>query len=264
MARIKVAATLLITLLACAGCSAFFDFNAFASLDTPSKPVLADYQGVNGLSNLSADLSSPAVVAQLSADPALVAEIKAYLESKYLSGPLTSPDQQTAAALYSDLSLATTSGDTLVNNVVTTIMSTASTGKTITAIITSIIPASVLADKTGAAFTAMIQGLLDANDAYILLGNSIPTYGPPPGANLGDIAQKAAVACMMRAVVDAVIQVAVPKTQAEAVAEMFQLVTNDPTTPAPVSTLKLTTDPFNPMPSALLNIFNAAGAPLPV
>jgi hypothetical protein len=192
-----------------------------------------------------------------------VAQIKSYLETKYLSGPLTSPDQQTAAALYSDLSLATTSGDTFVNNVVTTIMSAPPTGKKISSIITSIIPASVLADTTGTAFKNMVQGLLDANDKYTLFGNSLPTYGPPPGVNLGDIAQKAAVACMMRAVVDAVTTVASPANEAEAVAEMFKLVTNDPTTPSLVSNLQLSTDPLNPMPPALLNIFNAAGTPLP-
>ncbi len=262
MARIKVAALLVITLLACAACSAFFDFNAFASLDTPKKPVLADFQGVGGLANLSADLGSPAVVAQLAADTTLVGQIKSYLETTYLSGPLTTPDQQTAAALYSDLSLATTSGDVLVNNVVTTIMSSAPTGD-IASIIDSIIPASVLADATGTAFTNMVQGLLDANDAYTLLGDSLPTYGPPPGMNLGDVAQKAAVACLMRVIVNAVIPAASPSTQAGAIADMFMLVTKDPATPLSVSAVTLSTDPLNPMPTFLLNIFNAAGAPLP-
>jgi hypothetical protein len=262
MARMKVAALLVVTLLACAACSAFFDFNAFGSLDTPSAPVLSDYQGLGGLAKLAADLDSPAVVAQLSADPDLVAQIKVQLKSKYLAGSLDSPDKQTAAALYADLSLATTSGDILVNNVVTTIMSTATSGS-IAYIISSIIPASVLADATGAAFQAMVQGLLDANDAYKLLGNSLPAYGAPPGMNLGDIAQKAAVACMMRAVVDAVVPVASPSTQAEAIAEMFRLVTNDPTTPPAVSAVTLSADPLKPLPPYLLNIFNAAGAPLP-
>jgi hypothetical protein len=262
MARIKVAALLVVTLLACAACSAFFDFNAFGSLDTAPKPVLADYKNLGGLAKLAADLASPAVVARLSADHDLVDQIKVYLESTYLAGPLDSPDKQTAAALYADLSLATTSGDILVNTVVTTIMSTAPTGS-IASIITSIIPASVLADASGAAFQAMVQGLLDANDKYILLGNSLPAHGAPPGMNLGDIAQKAAVACMMRAVVDAVIPAASPSTQAQAIAEMFKLVTNDPTTPPAVSAVNLSTDPLKPMPPYLLNIFTAAGAPLP-
>jgi hypothetical protein len=258
MARIKVPALLVITLLACAGCSAFFDFNAFAALDPAPKPALSDYQGIDGLARLSADLSSPAVVAQLKNDPQLVSQIKSYLEQTYLAAPLTTPDQQAAAVLYANLSLQTTSGDTFVNNVVTTIMSSPPTGN-IASIIASIIPASVLADTTGAAFRDMVQGLLDANVAYALLGNSLPTYGPPPGVNLGDIAQKAAVACMMRAVVDAVIAQGTPDTDAEAEAEMFKLVTNDPTTT--IASVTLSTDPLNPMPVALANIFAAAGAP---
>ncbi len=261
MARVKVAALLIVTGVLCAGCSAFFQFNAFASLDTPPAPSLADYRGADGLTKLAADLSSPAVVALLIGDPALVQQVKGYLLDTFLSGSLTTSDQQTAAVLYSDLSLKTTSGDTLVNNVVTAIMSTPPSGN-LASIINSIIPASVLADPTGGAFEAMVQGLLDANVAYGALGTSIPAYGAPAGVNLGDVAQKAAVAYMMRAVVEAVKadSPAPPNTDPEAAAEMFKLVTDDPTCTITGVTMA---DPFNPLPVFLQNIFDAAGAPYP-
>jgi len=258
MTKVKVAALLIAVGALCAGCSVFFDFNAFASLDKPPAPALTDYTGANGLSNLAADLSSPAVVALLIADPNMVEQLQSYLETTYLSGPLTTPDQQTAAALYSDLTLKTTSGDTLVNNIVTAIMTASPTGN-LASIITSIIPAAVLADATGGAFTAMVDGLLDANDKYMLLGDSLPVYGPPPGVDLGDVAQKAAVACLMRAVVDVVVASPPGYTVAAAEAEMFKLVTNDPL--CTITGVTIDSDPLNPMQPFLLNIFLAAGVP---
>jgi hypothetical protein len=261
MARVKVAALLIVGAVFCAGCSFFFDFNAYASLDKPPTPTAADYEGAAGLQRLAADLESPAVVAQLAANPTTVDEIKAYLSTTYLSTPLATADQQTAAVLYCDLTLKTTSGDDLVNNVVTTIMSTPQTGN-IADLIKSIIPASVLADTTGATFKAMVQGLLDASAVYEELGTDIATYGATPGLNLGDLAQKAAVAYTMRVIVDAVVSQGPPSTDAEAEDEMFKLVTGDPTNT--VSGVTVSSDPLNPLPGWLQNIFNAAGVPAPV
>lgn len=52
-----------------AGCSAFFDFNAFKTLDEPPAPSLSDHQGgSSGLAKLAADLGSPAAVDKLKAD----------------------------------------------------------------------------------------------------------------------------------------------------------------------------------------------------
>jgi hypothetical protein len=260
MVRLKVPALLLVALAALGGCSAFFDFNAFSALDVPPAPVLSDYSdGTAGLAKLAEDLGSPAVVDQLKGDDALVQDIKDYLTSTYLSGPsLADAEAQQAAVLFSELNLVTTGGDELVNNVVTSIMTTPPTGN-IADIITSIIPASVLADPTGDAFNAMVQGLLDADTAYHLLGDSIPILGAPSGANLGDVAQKAAVAYMMRAVVDAVKTQASLGSDAAAEAQMFLLVTGQPSGLDAVTLA----DPFASPPGYITEIFNAAGAPLP-
>jgi hypothetical protein len=258
MARLRTAAVLIVALFALGGCSAFFQFNAFAALDTPPAPTLADYQGEDGLANLAADLGSPAVIEQLKGDPALVDQLSTYLHDTFLTGPLTTADAQLAAALYSDLGLVTTGGDTLVNNVVTTLVTTSPSGN-IGDLITSIIPADVLADATGAKFTAMVQALLAADVSYQLLGNSIPAYGAPPGVNLGDVAQKAAVACMMRAVVDSVKTAMSYGSDGQAIDEIYLLVSGQPNGIDSVTVA----DPFSPAPGYITNLFDAAGAPLP-
>lgn len=252
--RSGIAALLVVPLFVLAGCAALFEFNAFAALDLPPAPKVADYEGVAGLARLASDLDSAAVVAELSKDPSTVQEIKDYLSQTYLSGPLTTPDQQTAAILYADLSLKTTSGDQLVNNVVTSLLTTSMSGNLKT-IIGSIIPADVAGDVT--AFAAMVNGLLDANAAYQMLGDSIPPA--PPGMNMGDVAQKAAVAYMMRSVVDAARSLPLA-TDAEAIAELFKLVEDDPACQITGITM---TDPYAGNPAFLVNLFDAAGAPYP-
>jgi hypothetical protein len=248
----KATALLLFPLLLLAGCSAFFGFNAFKTLDEPPAPSLSDYQGgSDGLAKLAQDLASPAVVDKLKADAATTQAVEAYLSTTYLAAvTLDTADQQTAAVLYGDLYLKTTSGDELVNNIVTSLVTSAQTGS-VSSIISSIIPAGVAGDK--AKFTAMVTGFLYANTAYLKLGASIPVRGVPPGMNMGDIAQKAAVAFLMQAVVDAIIASGAPDTAA-AIDELFR---SDPA----LGTVLV--DPFHTVNTPLKNIFDAAGAPYP-
>ncbi len=167
---------LLAALLLLAGCSAFFEFNLLKGMDKPAAPKASDYEGSGGLDKLATDLGSPAVVAALAADPTTVSQIEAYLSMTYLSGPLTTPDQQQAAVLYSDLNLKTTSGDQFVNNVVAIVVSGTGTGQTIQEILQGIVPANVAADPV--AFTNMVDGLVASGAAYQLLGASVPLRQP--------------------------------------------------------------------------------------
>lgn len=258
MRRMKVPALLVLTLIILAGCPAFFDFNVFESLDTPPAPKLSDYQGLDGLAKLADDLSSPAVVARLKDDPTVTAQIESYLLSTYgvTTPPLDSPEKRTAAALYSDLLLKTTSGDELVNNIVSAIVMSPPTG-TIASIISSIIPTDVADNETK--FTAMVNGLLAANVAYLTLGAGIHVYGVPPGMNMGDIAQKAAVAFLMQAVVDEIVSQTVYTPQ-EAIAQMYLLTNNQANG---IGMVTMGSDPLNPLDINLQYIFDAAGAPLP-
>jgi hypothetical protein len=258
MAGVKVSVLLIATAMLCTGCSLFYG-NLFAGLDKPPAPKAADYEGTNGLDKLATDLGSPAVVALLSADPTTVAQIQAFLGGKYdLTSPATAADQ-TAAALSADLGLKTTQGDDLVNNVVTSIMNNPSSGN-IADLIKSVIPPDVIADKTDdTAFVAMVEALLDAKVLYDNLGASIHTLGAPPGMNLGDVAQKAAVAFLMDAVVSTLEGAPYSYSKVQAETQMFDLVTDQ----ANAISLVNVTDPFSPMPANLKYIFDAAGAPYP-
>jgi len=254
----KAIALPLFPLFLLAGCSAFFGFNAFKTLDEPPAPRLSDYQGgTSGLAKLAADLGSPAVVDKLKADTATTLAVETYLYTNYLStGPLDTPDKQSAAVLYGDLYLKTTSGNELVNNVVASLVTSTQAG-TISSLISSIIPADVAGNE--AAFTAMMAGLLQANAAYQALGAETPPYSVPPGMTMGDIAQKAAVAYLIWAVVDAIESQTVFTTPQEAISQMYLLTNNQANGIGSVSV----SDPFSPLNAPLKNIFDAAGAPYP-
>ena len=259
MSSLKTTALLAFPLLMLAGCSAFFGFNAFSSLDKPAAPKLSDYQGgSSGLARLAGDLSSPAVVALLKADPATTQALEIYLDSTYgiKAGSFTTPDQQNAAVLYGDLYLKTTSGDQLVNNIVASVITTTQSGY-ISSLLLSIIPADVSGDEMK--FTAMVNALLSANVAYLNFGASIPSHGVPPGMNMGDVSQKAAVAYLMQAIVSSIPPADAPTT-ADAIHQMFLLSNNDPSNL--ISGVGVT-DPFALLDVNLKHIFDAAGAPYP-
>ena len=76
---------------------------------------------------------------------------------------------------------------------------------------------------------------------------------------MGDVAQKAAVALMMKTVVHAVaVSLAVPDADPSVPVQMFLLATNQPNTISGVSV----PDSFPARPAWLVNIFAAAGADL--
>jgi hypothetical protein len=252
--RLKVIALLLAPLLLLAGCSAFFGFNAFSSFDKPPAPKLSDYTGSGGLANLQDDLNSKAIVAALAGDPTTVQQIESYLSTTYLSGPLATPEAQQAAALYADLNLKTTTGAELVETVVTLILSNNPPEGDLATILASILPPGATADEP--TFTAMVNALLNANTAYQLLGASVPPA--PPGMNMGDVVEKAAVAYSMDSIVDQVISGS-GLGLAAATHQLFLLSTNQ------VNTISLIpiVDPFAATPAWLTNLFDAAGVTPP-
>ena len=238
-----------------AGCGAFFGFNAFAGIDKAPPPDPARYQGPGGLANLQTDLESPSVVAAMKNDPQAVNQILNNLNTSYglTTTPITTPDQQTAAILYSQLALQSTSGDVLVNNIVTTVINNPSGN--LQSMLASIVPPDVAADPVK--FTAMVNNLLAAETVYVNLGTNLNPSFPPPGMNMGDVAQKAAVSLLMKTIYDA----ATAKVGAgNEITNLFALINNQPSNGLDKVTI---TDPYNPMPTWLKNIFDAAGAPYP-
>jgi hypothetical protein len=276
MAGTKFSLVFVAVLLALSGCSAFFDFNAFSSMDKPAAPNPSRYQGSGGLANLQADLGSPALVNALKNDPATVQAIDAILMG-YLSGGVSTPDTQQAAILYSDLNIQTTSAGGLVQNIFQTVVNGISSTSKIQDLLTAAIPPEALADP--AVFSAMIIALLLSNTQYLALGVSIHDInlngvidqgeGVPPGTNMGDVAQKAGVAYTI-AVIYNQMQAADPMSQALEIQQMYLLATNPSAADAAVQ--GLTPDPYNTGSSdpyvtanlpAIQNIFKCAGMALP-
>jgi hypothetical protein len=259
MARIKTFALYIALLSALSGCSAFFDFNAFSGVDKAAAPDPSRYQGPAGLANLQNDLNSPSIVDALKGSPSTVAAILANLNGAYnvTGANPTTPDAQTAAILYADLALKSTSGDILVNNIAATVVNNPSGN--LQSMLASIVPPDVAGDITK--FTAMVDNLLTAEGVYIHLGNALVPASPPPGMNMGDTAQKAAVSLLMVTILSAVENTPAPGTytQPQAIGQLFALMNIQTNT---ISNISIT-DPFSPMPPWLKNIFDAAGAPYP-
>jgi len=255
----KAWATVLPFLVLLSGCSAFFETNVLKGLNTVSAPTAADYQGPGGLDRLAKDLSSPAIVAALKSDPAATASIASYLQTTYLSSPpLTTHDQQQAAVLYSQLCLKTTSGDQLVNNAVTIALGGVGT-KSLLETMQEIVPPAVATDPV--AFPAMVEGLLNANDSFALFGATVPPA--PSGVNMGDVAQEATVAWMIRAVMSALeTSLALTDSAADRSAAENQLYALLNNLGNSISSVPMP-DPYSSPPGWLTGISVAAGTTLP-
>jgi hypothetical protein len=265
MSRVKTLALAIAVLFTLTGCAELFEFNLFGALDKPPTPTAADYQGSNGLDKLGEDLDSPAVVDAMT--PAVVTQIEQDLWDTYLdTPPLSSSEEQQAAILYADLALKTSEGEALVNNIVSLVLGDLTIDSTtrIDDLLAAIIPSEAKTNST--VFAAMVNALLLANEAYLLLGGSIDQAAPfgeadpaatlPAGSLPGDIAQKAIVAYAMRAIVDRVkAEPPVLASDADAITPMFQIVNGTP--------CSFTLDAFAAPPDPVLALLDLAGVSVP-
>ena len=280
MSRARSVVFLILPLVFLAGCSAFFDFNLYRDLglDTTAAPRASDYAGAGGLDQLAEDLSSPAVIEALKADPAAKADLVSFLDGIMNGdGTVDSPEEQQAAILLADLELKTTNGEEFVNNIVTVLMAPFDPGVKIEDLLRSIIPAEVANDRPK--FTAMIAGLISANEAYFALGHSIdnsPTpdgivdadKSLPPGVNAGDIAQKAAIAFLANAIVVEVDEANAPAASdvPDAINQMYNLLYDQASLGSGVTAGMTMPDPFGtttPELYAMEALYNAAGMTVP-
>ena len=239
---------LVAALLGMGGCSAFFDTNLYSAFAPAPTPKASDYEGTGGLDRLAADLGSDAVVKALSGDPTTTAAIQKYLADTYgvLTGPLSTADAQRAATLYSDLALKTSGGEEVVNNAVQAVQAGATAGQGVKDILQGIIPSDVLADST--AFSRMMLAMIDADNAYVAFGNSIPPV--PSGVDMGDVAQKALTAHVASFVV-ASISGHVGSSQA--IPQIYDVLTDQPNSISGYSV----GDPYASPPTWLVNIVHA-------
>jgi hypothetical protein len=257
-------ACILASFLLLAGCDAFFGVNILKGLDKVPAPDPGQYDyataGDAGLKKLASDLGSKAIVSALIADPTTTATIETNLQTTYNDPTVPVADRQLAAALYCDVNLKTTSGQTFVNNVVDVVLSGTGSGQTIQQILQGIVPADVASDPV--AFSAMVGGLVNAAAAYQLLGASLAApAAAPPGVNMGDVAQKAAVAYMMQSMI-----YEIGGGTANATQQMYNLINNQANT-VPSSPIDPFSTPIAPYDSTSLqnirNIFTVAGATMP-
>jgi hypothetical protein len=276
--RITFTSLLILPALLLAGCSALFEYNAFSSLDTVPAPAAADYEGLGGLDKLATDLDSPAVIEKLKADPETVQEIADYLLDSYLFNGVTTVDQQEAAVLYCDLYLKTTAGEEFVNNAMLVMVDGITSTTSIHDLLVSTLPAEAFASLE--IFTDMVTALRLSNVQYLALGAGIMDRnsngqidvgeGVAADINMGDVAQKAAVAFIVEVMYQQVHTTLPSLTDGQIVEQLYLLATAPETADAAVQTLA--PDPFNtasadPYVSAKLptvqKLFDCAGMSLP-
>jgi hypothetical protein len=199
--------------------------------------------------------------------PAVVAEIEQDLWDTYLdTPPLSSSEEQQAAILYADLALKTSEGEALVNNIVETILGGTITGSsTVADILADIIPPAALASE--ATFTEMVNALLTANDAYLLLGayidgstsDGVAENNLPPGSLPGDVAQKALVAYTMAVTVSEVMS-DLGISEGAAITQLYLVATGGAYNPAMGS---VTPDPYASPDNGILALLDLAGVSIP-
>lgn len=265
MSRVKTTVMAAGVVFALAGCAPLLEFNLFSGIDARPTPTADEYDSAEGLDDLADDLSSPAVVDAMT--PEVVAEIEQNLWETYLDDGVSGEDDQQAAIVYADLALKTSEGEALVNNIVQALLNETIDGS-VADLLQQIIPPEALADPV--VFEAMVNALLAANEAYLLLGASIDLDNDgvaddgatlPPGALPGDIAQKAIVAYTMRVMVDSIMDYPAvgTRTEAEALDELYLIATDDPAADADLADIT----PTLTEPTQIMALIDYAGIPTP-
>ena len=199
MKRLAVAAIVALLTLSLASCDFLDQLLSVNLFDAPLKLSAADMadKSLDELSQLS---ESPDFYDAVWGDAALMAAVTDQADAGVLSGDPATVQQ--AAILGADLYIYGSGADALINNVIAQYESFSGDPPDdpteIEAFLTTLVPASLLADE--AAFVAMINALVDADDYFQDLGASVGTdpydYG---GANAGEIAQNALVAAFVAA-----------------------------------------------------------------
>lgn len=204
----RVAPVLLALLLA--GCAELFEFNLFQNLDPirlPDSASLAemeDEEGIGGvLDYLDEELSSDAFITGLQEDPPAAGAVESYLANRMASAA-DPADRLRAAVLYADFNLKMNGGEDLVNRSMAALLdgrfdeTDFAAPADVVQLLANLLPslAQMPAMESEAAFNAMLDGFEEAWSAYEAFE---PSYldPPPDGINLGDVAQKALVACLV-------------------------------------------------------------------
>jgi len=208
--------TILILFAFLTGCSGgLFDYNLFQDIGVVKPDVTAPTKSAAAqdnaeqettLATLAGDLASPSYLAALRADPVNLPKVETYLQDLYKGAGGSDAVVQEAAVLYANLNLDTTGGTQVVQNIVGTLMNSQGlalkTEADVSALIKAILPTSV---NSAGTFATLVQGLINANDAYMALAGTItdPAHAMVASdINMGDTAQKALVSYAVSHVVE--------------------------------------------------------------
>ena len=177
--------------------------NLFAGFEGNTTKKYASMSAADTLSALGRDTQSPTFYEDLKADPEAKAAILDKLDT-IIQNPSSSPsDIQTAATYKAEIVLNTTETGTVVNSLADGLVDSANSKTKLTteSLLSSFVsPASSVLD-TPTAFSDFMKDMRDLKKDFDALASANPAAGTVDGA----IAQAAAVAYVLVAVVDSVV-----------------------------------------------------------
>lgn len=233
------------------GCAELFEFNLFENLDKVEMPDIDTLKNEMStdemLDYLSDEFNSQAFFDALTYNPDTYAKIETFLEDVWSGGESSPEQKQRSRALYADLFLYTTPAGEAAANAAAALMdpdfdfsgTSVPIEEALSNFLAFVVPAEALSSEE--AFGGMIDAFVAADSAYQALA-AVLTDPPDEGLNMGQIAQNAVIS---HVVFFAFSESSVP--------ELYQLAQGD------LSGESLFTNPFEPMPSHVDGILQAAG-----
>jgi len=228
----------LVLIVSLSGCEELFEFNLFASLDTIDLP---DAEALNGMGEeealdyLDEELESDAFVDALAEDQQALNDVETYLNDH--RGTAGDDTEKRATILYADLQLKVYKGEELVNNALSLLLGdpqdvnfsdVTEVEDFLKAHLADMVPPESLASRE--VFDAMLSGFQAAWDAYAIFAASLDgnpdTDEVPDSINMGDVAQKALVACIINEAIDSLYVIPDPYTV------LWNMANGDPAEPA--------------------------------
>jgi len=184
-------------------CDSFFNTNLFksAGLGQVSPEKLKGETSAELVDDAYTDSGdpSPSFFDALAGDTTVKGEVLATLEATYTSPSASPANVQEAASLAAQIEIVTTGGDELVNNIVEALNSlqnlSGSDPQGAVDLLKGLVPAGLAGSE--ASFSAAIDALISASDAYMVLGASVAVNGVQGDINLGTAAQSAMLAAAL-------------------------------------------------------------------
>ncbi len=251
--RIKFVFTAAILSFLLLSCAELFEFNLFENLDNVEMPdidVLKNEMSTDEmLDYLSDEFDSQAFFDVLADDPDTYSKIETFLEDVWSDGEASPEEKQRSRALCADLYLYTTPAGEAAANAADALMdpdfdfsgTSAPIEEALSYFLALVVPAEALSSEE--AFGEMIDAFVAADSAYQDLA-TVLTDPPDEGLNMGQIAQNAVISYVVSSAY---------LESSLSLSELYQLAQGD------LSGGRIFNDPFDPIPSHIDGILQAAG-----